>query len=150
MTWPRDLVEVEHARRFIQLGRDGWINARTARFGMFERRTGDLLGSIELDGIDLRRRQAELGYWMRTDRSGMGLTTEACSLMLRYAFSTLSLHKVRADVAVGNKHSVRVLEKHGFVLEGTLREDRAIAGVFTDHWRYGLLAREFASTLSPR
>ena len=63
--------------------------------------------------------------------------------MLRYAFETLRLHKVRADVAVGNVASARVLEKLGFQREGLLREDRPVGGAFVDHWRYGLLTQEF-------
>jgi RimJ/RimL family protein N-acetyltransferase len=143
MTWPRELLELDHARRFVRLGREGWTAERTVRLGLFERASGDLLGSIELDGVDLRRSQAELGYWVRTDRQGLGYATEAAFFTLRYAFETLRLHKVRADVAVGNMASARVLEKLGFQREGTLREDRTVGGTFTDHWRYGILGREF-------
>jgi ribosomal-protein-alanine N-acetyltransferase len=143
MSWPREMLSLEHARRFVTIGREGWLSERTARFGLFERSTGGLVGSIEIDGIDLRRSQAELGYWLRTDRWGLGLATEAGQAILVYAYHALGLHKVRADVAVGNLPSARVLEKLGFVREGTLREDRPIAGVFHDHWRYGLLSREF-------
>lgn len=149
MTWPREMNELEHARRFIALGREGWLTERTARFAMLDRVSGELLGTVELDAIDFRRSQAELGYWIRTDRAGRGYTTEAARALLFYAFGTLSLHKVRADVAVGNAPSARVLEKLGFALEGTLREDRPIGGVFTDHWRYGLLARDFSATIAP-
>lgn len=143
MSWPREMVTLEQARRFVQIGREGWLTERTARLGIFENETGALVGSIELDGIDLRRGQAELGYWIRTDRWGRGYATEAGWAILTYGFETLGLHKVRADVAVGNTASARVLEKLGFVLEGTLREDRPIGGVFHDHWRFGLLEREF-------
>lgn len=143
MSWPREMVSLEQARRFVTIGRDGWISERTSRFGLFERETGELVGSIELDGIDHRRSQAELGYWIRSDRAGRGYATEAGRAILLYAFQALGMHKVRADVAVGNAASARVLEKLGFSREGTLREDRPIAGVFHDHWRYGLLAREF-------
>jgi ribosomal-protein-alanine N-acetyltransferase len=149
MTWPREMTDLEHARRFIALGREGWLTERTARFGMIDRATGELLGTVELDAVDFRRSQAELGYWIRTDRAGRGFTTEAARAALFYAFGTLSLHKVRADVAVGNTPSARVLEKLGFSLEGTLREDRPIGGVFTDHWRYGLLARDFTASIAP-
>jgi RimJ/RimL family protein N-acetyltransferase len=144
MSWPREMVAIEQARRFVSIGRDGWLAERTARFGMFERATGELVGSIELDGIDLRRSQAEMGYWVRTDRCGRGYATEAGRAMLLYGFQTLGVHKVRADVAVGNVASARVLEKLGFTREGTLREDRPVGGIFLDHWRYGMLAREFA------
>lgn len=143
MSWPRELHELEHARRFVRFGRDGWLAGRTVRMGMFERASGILVGSVELDGIDLRRSQAELGYWVRTDRSSVGYATEGGRVLVRYGFETLKLHKIRADVAVGNDASARVLEKLGFHREGMLREDRPVGGVFTDHWRYGLLAREF-------
>ena len=143
MGWPRDMVDLDQARRFIKLGRESWLQSRTVRLGVFERATGVLVGNIELDGVDLRRSQAELGYWVRTDRAGRGYASEGAWSMLRYAFETLRLHKVRADVAVGNHKSARVLEKVGFVREGTLREDRMIAGSYLDHWRYGILEREF-------
>lgn len=143
MSWPREMVDLEQAKHFVRVGREGWLQSRTARMGVFERTSGELLGSVELDAIDLRRSQAELGYWMRSDRTRRGYASEAAWAALRYGFETLRLHKVRADVAVGNHGSARVLDKLGFTREGTLREDRAIGGVYTDHWRYGLLAREF-------
>ncbi len=143
MDWPRVMLDLEQARRFIRLGRDGWMAGRTVRFGVFERETGCLVGNIELEGVDTRRSQCELGYWVRSDRSRRGYATEAARPMLRYAFETLRLHKVRADVAVGNVGSARVLEKLGFQREGLLREDRPIGGAYLDHWRYGLLAQEF-------
>ena len=143
MSWPREMADLDHARRFIKMGREQWMAGRTVRLGIFERETGLLVGNVELDAVDPRRRQAELGYWIRADRAGRGYASEAARTMLRYAFEILRMHKVRADVAVGNTASARVLDKLGFVLEGTLREDRAIGGDFVDHWRYGLLAREF-------
>jgi ribosomal-protein-alanine N-acetyltransferase len=143
MGWPRLMLDLEQARRFIRLGRDGWLAGRTVRLGVFERETGVLVGNIELDGVDTRRAQCELGYWIRTDRTRRGYAAEAAQPMLRYAFETLRLHKVRADVAVGNVASARVLEKLGFQREGLLREDRPVGGAFVDHWRYGLLRQEF-------
>lgn len=143
MAWPREMYDVVQARHYVRLGREAGLAARAMRLGIFDRGSGELLGSAELDSVDLRRSQAELGYWVRTDRTRRGVATEAAWAMLRYGFETLRLHKVRADVAVGNHGSARVLEKLGFTREGLLREDRPIADVFVDHWRYGLLAREF-------
>ena len=150
MGWPREMVGIDQARRFIAIGREGLLADRTVRLGIFERESGALTGSIELDGIDLRRSQAELGYWIRTDRCRKGYAAEASRAMLHFAFETLRLHKVRADVAVGNFASARVLEKLGFAREGTLREDRAVGGVFIDHWRFGLLEREFLPASAAR
>lgn len=142
MGWPREMYDPEQARHFVRIGREAWLQGRTVRLGVFERETGALVGSVELDHVDLRRSQAELGYWIRTDRARRGYATEAARAMLGYGFETLKLHKVRADVAVGNHGSARVLEKLGFQREGTLREDRPVGDTFVDHWRYGLLARD--------
>ncbi len=150
MSWPREFHEVAQAREFVRVGREGWMQSRTVRLGLFERGTGALIGSAELDGIDARRSQAELGYWIRTDRCRKGYAAEASRAMLHFAFETLRLHKVRADVAVGNFASARVLEKLGFAREGTLREDRSVGGVFVDHWRFGLLEREFLPSPAAR
>ena len=107
MSWPRDMIGIDQARQFVRIGREAWLQARTARLGVFDRASGELLGSVELDAIDLRRSQAELGYWIRSDRTRRGYAAEAAWAALRYAFETLQIHKVRADVAVGNQASGR-------------------------------------------
>ncbi len=58
-------------------------------------------------------------------------------------FDTLDLNRVRADVDTRNRASARVLEKLGFVREGTLREDCIVDGDVSDSWVYGLLRREW-------
>jgi len=50
---------------------------------------------------------------------------------------------VQAEADTRNAASARVLEKLGFVLEGTLREDCVVNGEVSDSWVYGLLRREW-------
>ncbi|GGZ89927.1 hypothetical protein AUW26_26610 [Streptomyces sp. CC71] len=45
-----------------------------------------------------------------------------------------------------SRSSARVLEKLGFALEGTLREDCVVNGDVSDSWVYGLLGREWQPT----
>jgi RimJ/RimL family protein N-acetyltransferase len=45
--------------------------------------------------------------------------------------------------------SARVLEKLGFMREGTLREDCVVNGEVSDSWVYGLLAREWRPSSEP-
>ena len=64
--------------------------------------------------------------------------------VLRYwAFDMLDLNRVQAEADTRNAASARVLEKLGFVLEGTLREDCVVNGDVSDSWVYGLLRREW-------
>jgi len=63
----------------------------------------------------------ELGYWVRADRAGQGIATEACRAAVRFGFDVLSLYRIEARVGLANSRSLRVVDKVGFVREGTLR-----------------------------
>jgi len=51
-----------------------------------------------------------------------------------------------AETHTRNAASARVLEKLGFVREGTLREDCVVDGEVSDSWVYGLLRREWVTS----
>ena len=82
---------------------------------------------------------AELGYWLRSDLCGRGLTTEAASAVVEYGFDELDLHRIELRAAPSNIGSVRVAEKVGFTREGTLRHGARGAGGWHDVDVYGLL-----------
>lgn len=96
------------------------------------------LGNVWLWDIDQRHRRAELRIVMGLDSAGKGVGTEAISRLCDYAFERLNLHKVYAYVLAINPRACRSFEKAGFVLEGTLKEDRWTGESFTDVY---LLAR---------
>lgn len=80
---------------------------------MEDRRDGTPLGVIALV-IDKKNKVGELGYWLRRDRWGEGLATEAVRRLQRLAFRTLGLDQLTADVVPDNLASERVVEKTGF------------------------------------
>lgn len=88
-------------------------------------------------------RSATLGYCLGEAAWGHGFATEAAGALLRWAFATLDLNRVQAQTDTRNAASARVLEKLGFVREGTLREDCIVDGDISDSWVYGLLRREW-------
>lgn len=87
-------------------------------------------------------RSASLGYCLGAAVWGHGYATEAARVLLRWAFETLDLNRVQAETDTRNLASARVLEKLGFVHEGTLREDCIVNGDVSDTWVYGLLRRD--------
>jgi ribosomal-protein-alanine N-acetyltransferase len=64
----------------------------------------------------------ELGYWLAEPYWGQGLTAEAAAVVVRYCFANYPAERIQARVIVGNEASVRVLEKIGFMYEGTMRK----------------------------
>ena len=88
----------------------------------------EAIGSIGLMlGEDVHRYTAELGYWLAEPFWNKGIMTEVVSKFTDVAFERFKLNRIFAEPYTNNTASVRVLEKAGFVLEGTLR-----ASVFKD------------------
>jgi RimJ/RimL family protein N-acetyltransferase len=92
-------------------------------------------------------RSASMGYCLDDAAWGNGFATEAGHALLEWAFDTLDLNRVQAEVDTRNAASVRVLEKLDFVREGTLREDCVVDGEVSDSWVYGLLRRQWQPPL---
>ena len=84
-----------------------------------------------------------MGFCLAEAAWGHGYATEGARALLQWAFDTLDLNRVQAEADTRNAASARVLEKLGFVREGTLREDCVVNGDVSDSWVYGLIRREW-------
>lgn len=94
-------------------------------------------------------RSASLGYAVTERAWGHGYATEAARALLEWAFTTFDLNRVQAEADTRNIASAKVLEKLGFVLEGTLREDCIVNGEVSDSWIYGLLRSDWSQRPLP-
>jgi RimJ/RimL family protein N-acetyltransferase len=63
---------------------------------------------------------AELHYWIRTDHSGQGLTTEACKELIAWAPRALGVNRLTLWAGRDNAASRRVASKLGFEHLGPL------------------------------
>ena len=113
--------------------------------GIFDS-NADVVGDIQLSGIDWRNRTASLGAGIarRKDR-GKGYCTDAVLVMLRYGFDHLDLYRVSAATTANNASAIRVLEKLGFTQEGREREAVYWSGRRWDRLMFGILKGEFES-----
>lgn len=104
---------------------------------------GAFVGWCGLFGWNPDYRSATLGYCLGDGMWGHGYATEAAHALLWWGFETLDLNRVQAEVDTRNGPSARVLEKIGFVREGTLREECIVDGEVSDTWVFGLIRREW-------
>ena len=70
------------------------------------------------------------------------MADEASRLLLRFAFSTLGLHRVFLQVNATNHPAVRLYRRLGFVEEGTLRGAVFAEGRFVDRLLFSMLEEE--------
>jgi RimJ/RimL family protein N-acetyltransferase len=122
---------------------EGWIakvGHEQERHNLAIQWQGRLVGGIGLEPLgDIYRQTTEIGYWLGETFWGNGLACRAVALMLGHAFSTLGFIRVQAFIDAGNGRSVRVLEKNGFVHEGTLRRKNTKNGCVHDALLYARL-----------
>ncbi|MDW0117832.1 GNAT family protein [Sporosarcina thermotolerans] len=117
---------------------------REYNFGIFDAETSRLIGHISLYSIKrLPFSSGFVGYSIDERETGRGLATEAVQIVTRFAFETVSLHRVEAFVSPNNIGSVKVLENAGYVREGLLRKLLYINGSWEDHFMYASLADDY-------
>lgn len=135
----------EAATRFLERCQRMEAEGLGARVAIDRLSDGTFLGWCAINDWDPDFRSASLGYCFREEAWGQGYATEAARAMLDWAYGALDLNRMQAEADTRNIASGRVLEKLGFTLEGTLREDCIVGGVVSDSWVYGLLRREWES-----
>lgn len=88
-----------------------------------EKISSKVIGSISL--LPDRHRNYEqakmLAYVLNVSYWGKGYMTEAVVSLVRYAFEVMKLLVLSADHYPFNQHSRKVIEKCGFLYEGTVR-----------------------------
>lgn len=136
-------TERARAERFIAVCRKTADEGTGARVAIDRASDGAFVGWCGLVDWNPVHRSTSLGYVLEEAMWGHGHATEAAHALLRWAFDTLDLNRVQAEADTRNAASARVLEKLGFVREGTLREDCVVNGEVSDSWVFGLIGREW-------
>ena len=85
---------------------------------------------------NIHARTAEMGYYIAEPFWGRGLGTEAVQQANRWIFENTDILRIFAEPFAHNLASCRVLEKSGFVCEGTLRSNAVKNGRALDMKMY--------------
>ncbi len=87
---------------------------------------------------------AYLGYYVDVEFAGQGLMLEGVGLAIDYAFDTLGLHRVEANIQPENMASISLVKRLGFAKEGFSRRYLKVDGEWRDHERWALTVEDWA------
>ncbi len=105
----------------------------------------DIVGVININNVVRGAFQSgALGYYAFSPHSGQGLMFEGMQLLIAHAFKKLRLHRLEANIQLGNLGSIALVKKCGFAREGLSRRMLKICGKWKDHERWAILAEDFA------
>jgi RimJ/RimL family protein N-acetyltransferase len=101
---------------------------------------GAIAGTCGLNHIDRLNQRANLGYWVRSDRTGRGLATAATRLVAWHGLHELGFRRLEIIMAVDNVASRRVAERAGAMFEGTMRARLMLHGRSHDAHLYSIVS----------
>ena len=117
MPWARD-PNLEGTRSQTISSERDWQEDTEFHFCLVDRGSREVLGvaGLNRDGVG----SAELHYWIRSDHSGQGLTTEACEAIVNWAPRAVGVQRLTLWAGRDNAGSRRVATKLGFTHVGPL------------------------------
>jgi RimJ/RimL family protein N-acetyltransferase len=98
-----------------------------------------MIGKCILFQFSQANHRAEIGFILNREYWRQGLMRQALEAVVDFAFNTLELHRIEADVDPLNDGSLGVLEKLGFEREGLFRERWFLYGEWADSVMLGLI-----------
>jgi RimJ/RimL family protein N-acetyltransferase len=120
------------------------FNSRDERI-MFSIETldGELVGGINLHGVDEKNGTFGIGTRIYRPFRGLGYALEAKTILLRYAFYELRLQKYNIRCLATNEAMIRHAQRLGCQEEGRIRRNVFTNGRYHDELLFGLTKEEF-------
>ena len=105
---------------------------------------GAIVGFINISEIVRGPFQsAFLGYGAMAAHAGQGYMREGLELVLTRAFTELGLHRLEANIQPGNRASIALVQRCGFVREGFSERYLKVAGRWRDHERWAIRVEQW-------
>lgn len=135
------LSDVSEAHDIIDWGTELAVGDGGVRWSIRLRGQPDLIGTVGFNNLIFdRARRGEVAYDLRRAEWGKGVMSQILPYVLSFGFNDLGLRRIEAMVTLGNARSCALLERHGFSLEGTLRDHAHWKGRYWDQLIYGRLS----------
>lgn len=135
-----DFYTIDSIENLMKTEIENSANKNGLSLYIFKKGEDRIIGNIKLNnivyGVFL---SCFAGYKLDKDEQGKGYMTEALGEIVRIAFDKYKLHRIEANIMPRNKASIRVVEKAGFIKEGTSKKYLRINGKWEDHDHYVIL-----------
>jgi ribosomal-protein-alanine N-acetyltransferase len=136
--------DIEVSEKIINMWIDECRNTDNYNWAIEIKDNGSVIGTIALMNIDNNIENCEIGYCISKAFWNKGITTEAFSAIIKFAFKEVGFERITGRHHVDNAASGRVMEKCGLKYEGTLRKIHRInTGSLVNCKYYSILKEEY-------
>lgn len=148
--WGRPASRNEREPELMFIDARPWVKRKPSpdfKWGMAlrhpdgDRPAGSVIGDISIFDIE-NARMGSVGYRLDPELWGRGYATVALQAAVEFIFTHTELDRLQATADMRNTASNRVLEKCGFVLEGTVRHGKMVS-TYCDYHIWGMLREDW-------
>ncbi len=148
--WGRPASKGEREPELLFIDPRPWVKRKPSpdfKWGMVlrqadgDRPAGSVIGDISIFDIE-NARMGSVGYRLDPECWGHGYTSEALRAAVDFIYEHTELDRLHATADVRNLASNRVLEKCGFVHEGTVRHGKMVSA-YCDYHIWGMLREDW-------
>jgi [ribosomal protein S5]-alanine N-acetyltransferase len=137
------LESEKEAQEMLQRWYKRFRDRQAIRWGITLNPSSNIVGTC---GLYIQSEwNASIGYDLAQAHWRKGIMTRALSMLIKFAFETVELNRLEAQVMPGNVASELLLDKLGFTREGLLRQYGYFKGKHQDLTCYSFLRSEHKS-----
>jgi RimJ/RimL family protein N-acetyltransferase len=140
VSWYSPGYSVEDARRWLQARERERFEGRAYDFAITDAQNGELIGGCGIDRIQIKNRQGNLYYWVRTARTNKGAATAAATAIASFGLVTLQLIRLEIVVAETNFAGQSIAEKIGASREIRLPNRLILRGEILHAYLFSMVA----------
>ena len=116
-------AEDEFSNYLATYSLNNWKNKSGFPYIIRLKDTNELIGSIDLMGVDEQSKSGEIGYYLFDFAVGFGYMQEAVKCLEKTAFEK-GLNRIVIKNDATNTRSINVAKQCGYHLDGVLRQDK--------------------------
>ena len=136
--------DISEAKEYLRYMARRYRNDEPSSWGIIEKKTGRLVGTIGYMAFSEENNSVEVGYSLAHWLWNGGYMTEALSRVIEHTFDVMEINRIEAQHEITNPSSGRVMEKCGMRKEGVMRRadrnnqgivDCCIHAILRDEWK---------------
>lgn len=144
LPWCHEAYSIEDTKQWInQIVPEIWESKRGCEFVIVEAGSNKVLGGCCLEQINWIKKEANIGYWVRTSETKKGIATYACHFLLHFGFSTLNLEIIKVIPSAENEASKKVAEKLPYEAMEVVKNGFKIRDNISDAVVYSITRKSF-------
>jgi ribosomal-protein-alanine N-acetyltransferase len=137
------ISNIEDATRVLEKDLESDARGNSMCWSVFLNGQDRMIGKCILFQFSQANQRAEIGYILNRKYWRQGLMQQALEAVIEFAFNTLKLHRIEADVDTENTGSLGILEKLGFQREGLFRDRWRVYDEWQSSVMLGLLKKDW-------